>query len=66
MYWGGYCNHGNVLFPTWHRAYLLRLEDALRSILGCADVTLPFWDEDGTRVAREGDALGADRRDLHP
>lgn len=23
-YWGGYCNHGNVLFPTWHRAYLLR------------------------------------------
>ena len=24
-WWGGYCNHGNVLFPTWHRAYLLRL-----------------------------------------
>ena len=44
-YWGGYCNHGNVLFPTWHRAYLLRLEDALRSIPGCEDVTLPFWDE---------------------
>ena len=19
-WWGGYCNHGNVLFPTWHRA----------------------------------------------
>ncbi|MGB8768634.1 MAG: hypothetical protein WCC92_03400 [Candidatus Korobacteraceae bacterium] len=17
QYWGGYCNHGNVLFPTW-------------------------------------------------
>ena len=17
--WGGWCNHGNVLFPTWHR-----------------------------------------------
>jgi tyrosinase len=44
-YWGGYCNHGNVLFPTWHRAYLLRLEDALRSIPGCENVTLPFWDE---------------------
>jgi tyrosinase len=44
-YWGGYCNHNNVLFPTWHRAYLLRLEDALRSIPGCADVTLPYWDE---------------------
>src|SRR3954452_25474427 len=34
-FWGGYCNHGNVLFPTWHRAYLLRLENALRSIEGC-------------------------------
>jgi tyrosinase len=44
-YWGGYCNHGNVLFPTWHRAYLVRLEDALRSIEGCGEVTLPFWDE---------------------
>jgi len=44
-YWGGYCNHGNVLFPTWHRAYLLRIEDALRSIPGCADVTMPYWDE---------------------
>lgn len=18
-WWGGYCNHGNILFPTWHR-----------------------------------------------
>lgn len=44
-YWGGYCNHGNILFPTWHRVYLWRLEEALRSIPGCADVTLPFWDE---------------------
>ncbi|HET7229903.1 MAG TPA: tyrosinase family protein [Longimicrobium sp.] len=44
-YWGGYCNHGNVLFPTWHRVYLLKLEEALRSIPGCAEVTLPFWDE---------------------
>lgn len=44
-YWGGYCNHGNVLFPTWHRAYLFQLEEALRSIPGCEDVTLPFWDE---------------------
>jgi tyrosinase len=44
-YWGGYCNHGNVLFPTWHRVYILKLEDALRSIPGCESVTLPFWDE---------------------
>lgn len=44
-YWGGYCNHGNVLFPTWHRAYLMRVENALRSVKGCKDVTIPFWDE---------------------
>src|SRR5947209_12251723 len=42
-WWGGYCHHGNVLFPTWHRAYLLRLEEALRTIV--PDVTLSFWDE---------------------
>jgi tyrosinase len=44
-YWGGYCNHGNVLFPTWHRVYLLKLEEALQSVPGCEDVMLPFWDE---------------------
>jgi tyrosinase len=44
-YWGGYCNHGNVLFPTWHRVYLVKLEEALQSVAGCEDVMLPFWDE---------------------
>ncbi|WP_263384914.1 tyrosinase family protein [Granulicella arctica] len=44
-YWGGYCNHGNVLFPTWHRIYLLKLEKALQSIPGCKEVMLPYWDE---------------------
>lgn len=44
-WWGGYCQHGTVLFPSWHRAYLWRLEKALQSIPGCADVMLPFWDE---------------------
>lgn len=44
-YWGGYCNHGNVLFPTWHRVYLLKIEEALQRIPGCEDVMLPFWDE---------------------
>ncbi|MGH6672287.1 MAG: tyrosinase family protein [Xanthobacteraceae bacterium] len=44
-YWGGYCMHGNILFPTWHRAYLFKLEQALQSIPGCAEVMLPFWDE---------------------
>jgi tyrosinase len=44
-YWGGYCNHNNVLFPTWHRVYLHKIENALRSIKGCEQVTLPYWDE---------------------
>ncbi len=44
-FWGGYCNHGNVLFPTWHRVYLVKLEEALQSIKGCEDVMLPYWDE---------------------
>jgi tyrosinase len=44
-FWGGYCHHGNVLFPIWHRIYLYKLEEALRSIPGCGDVALPFWDE---------------------
>lgn len=43
LYWGGYCNHGNVLFPTWHRVYVHKLENALRTIV--PTVTMPFWDE---------------------
>ncbi|MEO5559428.1 MAG: tyrosinase family protein, partial [Dokdonella sp.] len=44
-YWGGYCNHGNILFPTWHRVYLVKLEEALRSIRSCEDVSMAYWDE---------------------
>jgi tyrosinase len=53
-WWGGYCNHGNVLFPVWHRAYCLRLEDALRSIEGCSDVTLPYWNEIDDATKKDG------------
>ena len=34
-----------MLFPTWHRVYIFKLEEALRSAPGCENVTLPFWDE---------------------
>lgn len=44
-YWGGYCNHGNILFPTWHRVYLYKLEKALQSVPGCDSVMLPYWDQ---------------------
>jgi tyrosinase len=53
-YWGGYCNHGNVLFPTWHRMYLLKLEESLRSIPGCTDVVLPYWDETSDESCKNG------------
>ena len=58
-WWGGYCNHGNVLFPLWHRAYLLHLEDALRNVPGCQDVTLPFWDECFTSTGGRGSPIPA-------
>ncbi|CAG8802314.1 3142_t:CDS:2, partial [Cetraspora pellucida] len=29
--WGGYCQHGNILFPPWHRPYLLLMESQLVS-----------------------------------
>jgi tyrosinase len=53
-YWGGYCNHGNVLFPTWHRIYVLKVEEALQSIPGCQDVMLPYWDETSTESSANG------------
>ncbi|KAG9009286.1 hypothetical protein FRB90_008451 [Tulasnella sp. 427] len=28
--WGGYCTHGSVLFPTWHRPYLAAYEQVLQ------------------------------------
>jgi tyrosinase len=53
-YWGGYCNHGNILFPTWHRVYLLKLEEALQSIPGCQDVMLPYWDQTDAHTLNYG------------
>ncbi|QPC80392.1 hypothetical protein HYE68_011144 [Fusarium pseudograminearum] len=49
-----YCYHGVVLFPTWHRAYLCRLEDALRTAPGCEDLALPYWDEASDATKKEG------------
>ncbi|CZR52648.1 uncharacterized protein PAC_02525 [Phialocephala subalpina] len=53
-WWGGWCNHGNVLFPTWHRAYMLRIENALRSIKGYEGVTFPYWDETSEETLKSG------------
>jgi len=39
-----YCLHHEDRFNPWHRVYLKLFEDALRSVPGCADVTMPYWD----------------------
>jgi tyrosinase len=54
VWWGGFCEHGTVLFPTWHRAYLHRLEKALQSVEGCERVMQPFWDECDPRARKDG------------
>ncbi len=53
-YWGGYCNHGNILFPTWHRVYLHKLEKALQSVPGCDSVMLPYWDQTYKITGKDG------------
>jgi tyrosinase len=39
-----YCQHHVPAYNPWHRAYLMSFENALRSVPGCEDVTLPYWD----------------------
>jgi tyrosinase len=58
--WGGYCTHGSVLFPTWHRPYMLAYEQLLNQhavdiantyqvdkenwVLSAQQLRLPYWD----------------------
>lgn len=39
-----YCRHHENAYNSWHRLYLIQFEDALRSVEGCEDVTIPYWD----------------------
>jgi tyrosinase len=39
-----YCQHHVPAYNPWHRAYLVSFENALRSVPGCENVTLPYWD----------------------
>lgn len=39
-----YCVHHENRYNPWHRVYMERIEDALRSVEGCEDVTMPYWD----------------------
>ncbi|TFK38852.1 tyrosinase [Crucibulum laeve] len=58
--WGGYCTHGSVLFPTWHRPYMMLYEQILNQRAqaiaatytvnqdswkkAAADLRQPYWD----------------------
>lgn len=50
----GYCHHEDPLFPTWHRAYLYRLEEALCQESGTYNLAMPFWDEVSDATQSEG------------
>ena len=39
-----YCRHHDNAYNPWHRSYLTAFEDAVRSVEGCENVTLPYWD----------------------
>ncbi|WP_308992717.1 tyrosinase family protein [Mariniflexile litorale] len=39
-----FCMHHVPRYNPWHRAFIYNFENALRSIRGCEDVTMPYWD----------------------
>ncbi|WP_316820423.1 tyrosinase family protein [Pedobacter gandavensis] len=39
-----FCQHHVPGFQPWHRVQMWAFENSLRSIEGCEDVTLPYWD----------------------
>ncbi|PPQ98988.1 hypothetical protein CVT26_014415 [Gymnopilus dilepis] len=57
---GGYCNHGNVLFPTWHRPYVALYEQMIQKyakevattythdcaawVQAAEELRQPYWD----------------------
>lgn len=58
--WGGYCTHGSVLFPTWHRPYVALYEQVMqqhaleiantyqvnkdRWVTAAQNLRAPYWD----------------------
>ncbi|HTU11949.1 MAG TPA: tyrosinase family protein [Allosphingosinicella sp.] len=39
-----FCVHHQPAYNPWHRVYIDRFEAAMRTVPGCEDVTLPYWD----------------------
>lgn len=38
------CAHHEMRYNPWHRVYIDRFEAGLRSVPGCENITLPYWD----------------------
>jgi tyrosinase len=51
--WGGYCTHGSVLFPTWHRPYVLLYEQVLQSHAVTIAATYTVDGDDWKQAAKE-------------
>ena len=39
-----YCIHNQPQYNPWHRLYIDRFEAGLRTVSGCEDICLPYWD----------------------
>lgn len=39
-----FCVHHEPRYNSWHRVYVDRFEAALRSVPGCENISLPYWD----------------------
>lgn len=39
-----FCVHHESRYNPWHRVFMVRFEDAMRTVEGCESVTLPYWD----------------------
>ena len=39
-----WCVHHQPQYNPWHRVYIDLFEDGLRTVPGCENVTLPYWD----------------------
>ncbi len=39
-----FCSHHEPRYNPWHRVYIDRFENALRSVPGCENTKLPYWD----------------------
>lgn len=45
-----FCQHHIYGYLPWHRYQMLDFEDALRSVPGCEDVTIPYWNIESGKI----------------